>query len=154
MSAITRRLCCARMKLADIASGDAEVRGIAYDSRRVKAGDLFIAVTGLHEDGHVFAADAVARGAVAVALQRPGPMSAGTPVLYLPSTRIGLAEVAAEFYGRPARRLRVAGITGTDGKTTTTHMAEHVLQASGMQAGARRVTPRHVMAAAGRETQV
>src|SRR6202165_3560332 len=136
MSAITRRLCCARMKLADIASGDAEVRGVAYDSRRVKPGDLFVAVAGLREDGHAFAADAVARGAVAVALERPGPMPAGTPVLYLPSTRIGLAEVAAEFYGRPARRLRVAGIPGTDGKTTTTHMAEHVLQASGMQAGA------------------
>ncbi|MDQ6721845.1 MAG: UDP-N-acetylmuramoyl-L-alanyl-D-glutamate--2,6-diaminopimelate ligase, partial [Candidatus Dormibacteraeota bacterium] len=134
------------MKLADIArgvpgarldgSGDAEVTGVAYDSRRVKPGDLFVAVTGLREDGHAFAADAVASGAVAVALERPGPTPAGTPVLYLPSTRIGLAEVAAEFYGRPARRLRVAGITGTDGKTTTTHMAEHVLQASGMQAGA------------------
>ena len=134
------------MKLADIASGvpgaklegagDVEVTGIAYDSRRVKPGDLFVAVTGLHEDGHAFAADAVAKGAVAVALERPGPMPPGTPLLLLPSTRIGLAEIAAEFYGRPSRRLKVAGITGTDGKTTTTHMAEHVLQASGIQAGA------------------
>jgi UDP-N-acetylmuramoyl-L-alanyl-D-glutamate--2,6-diaminopimelate ligase len=135
-----------RMKLADIAGGvpgasldgggDVEVTGIAYDSRRVKPGDLFVAVTGLHEDGHAFVADAVAKGAVAVAVERPGPIPPGTPVLHLPSTRIGLAEVAAEFYGRPSRRLKLAGITGTDGKTTTTHMAEHVLQASGIAAGA------------------
>ena len=134
------------MKLADLArgvagarldgDGDVEVSGIAFDSRRVKPGDLFIAVSGLHEDGHAFAADAVAKGAVAVALERAGPMPPGTPVLLLPSTRIGLAEVAAEFYGRPSRQLKLAGITGTDGKTTTTHMAEHVLQASGIAAGA------------------
>jgi len=134
------------MKLADIVrgvpgakldgDGDVEVTGIAYDSRRVKPGDLFVAVSGIHEDGHAFAADSVAKGAVAVALERPGPMTSGTPVLLLPSTRIGLAEIAAEFYGRPSRRLKVAGITGTDGKTTTTHMSEHVLQASGIQAGA------------------
>jgi UDP-N-acetylmuramoyl-L-alanyl-D-glutamate--2,6-diaminopimelate ligase len=134
------------MKLADIArgvqgvrlegSGEVEVTGIAFDSRRVEPGDLFVAVSGLHQDGHGFAADAVARGAVAVALERQGPIPEGTPVLLLPSTRIGLAEIAAEFYGRPSRRLKLAGITGTDGKTTTTHMAEHVLQASGIQAGA------------------
>lgn len=134
------------MKLADIARGvpdarlegnaDVDVTGIAYDSRRVKPGDLFVAVSGLREDGHTFAADAVKRGAAAVALERPGPMPAGTPVLLVPSTRIGLAEIAAEFFGRPSRRLKVAGITGTDGKTTTTHMAEHVLQASGIRAGA------------------
>src|SRR6476661_2177321 len=109
-----------RMKLADLArgvpganlegDGDVEVSGIAYDSRRVKPGDIFIAVSGLHEDGHAFAADAVAKGAVAVALERPGPMPQGTPVLFLPSTRIGLAEVAAELYGRPSRRLKLAGI--------------------------------------------
>src|SRR5260370_26414399 len=54
----------------------------------------------------------------------------------LPSTRTGLADIAAEFYGRPSRLLYVAGITGTDGKTTVTHMAEHVLMASGGVAGA------------------
>ena len=134
------------MKLADIARGvpgarlegsaDVDVTGIAYDSRRVKPGDIFVAVSGLRVDGHAFAADAVTKGAVAVALERPGPLPKGTPVLLVPSTRIGLAEIAAEFYGRPSRRLKVAGITGTDGKTTTTHMAEHVLQASGIAAGA------------------
>ncbi len=134
------------MKLADLArgvpgaslegSGDVEVTGIAHDSRRVRPGDLFVAVAGLHEDGHLFAADAVARGAVAVALERPAPLPAGTPLLHVASSRIALAEAAAEFYGRPSRRLKLAGVTGTDGKTTTTHMAEHVLQASGIVAGA------------------
>ena len=117
------------------ADGEAEITGIAYDSRRVKPGDLFVAVEGLNSDGHAFAADALARGAAAVAIDRDVALPPGTPLLRMPSTRIGLAELAAEFYGRPSRRLKVAGITGTDGKTTTTHMAEHVLQASGLVAG-------------------
>jgi len=112
------------------------VTGIAYDSRRVAPGDLFVAVAGLHVDGHVYVADALQKGAVAVAVERDVKVPAGSSVVRLPSTRIGLAEIAAEFYGRPSRRLRLAGVTGTDGKTTVTHMAEHVLQASGMVAGA------------------
>jgi UDP-N-acetylmuramoyl-L-alanyl-D-glutamate--2,6-diaminopimelate ligase len=117
-------------------SGDVDITGIAYDSRRVKPGDLFVAVEGLQADGHVFVSDALARGAVAVAVERDVKVPAGTPLVRMPSTRSGLAEVAAEFYGRPSRRLKVAGVTGTDGKTTTTHMAEHVLQTSGVMAGA------------------
>src|SRR6202158_3031175 len=134
------------MKLADIArgvpgaslegNGEVEVTGIAHDPRRVKPGDLFFAVTGLREDGHLFIADALKAGAAAVALEHSVPMASDTPILHVASTRIGLAEAAAEFYGRPSRRLKLAGVTGTDGKTTTTHMAEHVLQASGIVAGA------------------
>jgi UDP-N-acetylmuramoyl-L-alanyl-D-glutamate--2,6-diaminopimelate ligase len=116
--------------------GEVEVGGIAYDSRRVKPGDLFVAVLGLNVDGHHFVRDALAAGAVAVAVERPVELPPGSRVVRLHSTRTGLAELAAEFHGRPARSLRVAGITGTDGKTTTTHMTEHVLQASGMMAGA------------------
>jgi UDP-N-acetylmuramoyl-L-alanyl-D-glutamate--2,6-diaminopimelate ligase len=117
-------------------NGEVDISGIAYDSRRVKPGDLFVAVEGLTSDGHAFVSDALARGAAAVAVDRDVTLPPGTPLLRMPSTRIGLAEVAAEFYGRPSRKLKVAGITGTDGKTTTTHMAEHVLQASGLVAGA------------------
>ncbi|MGH7764275.1 MAG: UDP-N-acetylmuramoyl-L-alanyl-D-glutamate--2,6-diaminopimelate ligase [Candidatus Dormibacteraceae bacterium] len=134
------------MKLSDIArgvpgarlegDGDIEIAGIAYDSRRVRPGDLFVAVEGLHADGHVFVADALANGAVALAMHRSVPVPSGTSILHVPSTRSGLAEIAAEFFGRPSSRLKVAGVTGTDGKTTTTHMAEHVLQASGIVAGA------------------
>ncbi len=133
------------MRLGDLAAGagaalegsaEVEITGIAYDSRRVNPGDLFVAVQGLQVDGHVYLPDAIKRGAAAVAVERPVKLPAGVPVLRLPSTRAGLAELAAEFYGRPSRRLRLAGVTGTDGKTTVTHMAEHVLQASGLIAGA------------------
>ena len=134
------------MKLADLTAalagarlegnGDVDVSGVAYDSRLVKRGDLFVAVAGMRSDGHAYAADAVAAGAVAVAAERPVVVPAGTPVLTIPSTRTGLAEIAAEFYGRPSRHLYVAGVTGTDGKTTVTHMAEHVLMAGGIVAGA------------------
>jgi UDP-N-acetylmuramoyl-L-alanyl-D-glutamate--2,6-diaminopimelate ligase len=117
-------------------NGDVEITGIAYDSRRVKPADLFVAVEGLNVDGHAYVSDALAKGAAAVAVERDVRLPPGTPLIRMASTRIGLAEVAAEFHGRPSRRLRVAGITGTDGKTTTTHMAEHVLQASGVVAGA------------------
>ncbi|HEV3406229.1 MAG TPA: UDP-N-acetylmuramoyl-L-alanyl-D-glutamate--2,6-diaminopimelate ligase [Candidatus Dormibacteraeota bacterium] len=133
------------MRLEELARGagavlegnpDVEVSGIAYDSRRVNPGDLFVAVQGIHVDGHHYLTEAIAKGAVAVAIERPVRVPEGVPVLRTPSTRIGLAELSAELYGRPSRRLRLAGITGTDGKTTVTHMAEHVLQASGIVAGA------------------
>ncbi len=116
--------------------GAVEISGVQPDSRRVKPGDLFVAVPGIRADGHAFIADAVAAGAAAVAVQSDAVVPNGVAALRVPSTRAALGELAAEFYGRPARRLRVAGITGTDGKTTTTHMAEHVLQASGIVAGA------------------
>ncbi len=117
-------------------NGEVEITGIAYDSREVKPGDLFVAVQGINSDGHSYLAGAVAAGAAAVAVDRPVDVRPGTPVLRLSSTRTGLAEVAAEFYGRPSRHLYVAGITGTDGKTTVTHMTEHVLMAAGIVAGA------------------
>ncbi|TME91456.1 MAG: UDP-N-acetylmuramoyl-L-alanyl-D-glutamate--2,6-diaminopimelate ligase [Chloroflexi bacterium] len=133
------------MKLAELArvpgatldgDGEIEITGIEYDSRRVKPGDLFVAVTGIRADGHVFIQDALVAGAAAVAVQGDAPAPAGVSVVRLQSSRTGLAELASEFNGRPSRRLRLAGVTGTDGKTTTTHMAEHVLQASGLVAGA------------------
>jgi len=133
------------MRLSDLArganavlegNGDVEVTGIAYDSRRAGHGDLFVAVQGLHVDGHVYVAEAIANGAAAVAIERYVKVPEGVPVLHVPSTRTGLAELSAELYGRPSRHLKLAGVTGTDGKTTVTHMAEHVLQASGIVAGA------------------
>jgi len=93
-------------------------------------------VQGIHVDGHHYVGDAVAKGAAALAIDRGVALPAGIPVLRMATTRIGLAELSAEFYGRPSRRLKLAGVTGTDGKTTVTHMAEHVLQASGIVAGA------------------
>jgi len=133
------------MRLDDLARGagavlegnpEVEITGIVYDSRRVSPGDLFVAVQGLHVDGHVYVSDALAKGAAAIVVERSARVPEGVSILRMPSTRIGLAELAAEFYGRPSRRLNLAGVTGTDGKTTVTHMAEHVLGASGVVAGA------------------
>ena len=134
----------ASMRLAELAAGvpgarvesgaETEVRRVIQDSRRAGPGDLFVAVPGLTVDGHSFAADAAARGA-AVALQRRVGLPAGSAVLMVPATRPALAELAATLLGRPARRLRVAGVTGTDGKTTTTHMAAHLFETAGVRTG-------------------
>ncbi|TMC83492.1 MAG: hypothetical protein E6J08_02660 [Chloroflexi bacterium] len=96
------------MRLDELARGagavlegdpEVEITGIAYDSRRVSPGDLFVAVHGLHVDGHHYVGDAVAKGAAAIALERRVEVPKGVAVLRMPSTRIGLAELSAEFYG-------------------------------------------------------
>ncbi|HEY8681439.1 MAG TPA: UDP-N-acetylmuramoyl-L-alanyl-D-glutamate--2,6-diaminopimelate ligase [Candidatus Dormibacteraeota bacterium] len=144
------------MRLAELAEGvpgariesgaETEIVQVLQDSRRAGPGDLFVAVSGLTVDGHSFAADAAARGA-AVALQRRVTLPAGAAVVIVPSTRTALAELAAVLLGRPARQLRVAGVTGTDGKTTTTHMASHVLETAGIRTGSMSTIAFHVGAA-------
>jgi UDP-N-acetylmuramoyl-L-alanyl-D-glutamate--2,6-diaminopimelate ligase len=132
------------MRLADLAKdvagvvvgagGDADVRRVVNDSREAGPGDLFVAVRGRRADGHDFAGAAAARGA-AVALEHELALPPGTPWLRLAEPRAGLAELAAAVLGRPARRLLVIGVTGTEGKTTTTHMTAHVLERSGLRTG-------------------
>jgi UDP-N-acetylmuramoyl-L-alanyl-D-glutamate--2,6-diaminopimelate ligase len=146
----------APMRLAELAEGvpgariesgaETEIVQVLQDSRRAGPGDLFVAVSGLTVDGHSFAADAAARGA-AVALQRRVTLPAGAAVVIVPSTRTALAELAAVLLGRPARQLRVVGVTGTDGKTTTTHMASHVLETAGIRTGSMSTIAFHVGAA-------
>jgi len=110
------------------------ITGVAIDSRAVKAGDLFVALRGGSADGHRFAADAVARGAVAVAGDRPLP-AIGVPYIRFRDSREALSWVAAGFYGWPGRRLTVVGVTGTDGKTTTTNLIHQILLTAGFKAG-------------------
>ena len=117
-----------------VAGADFDVRRVIQDSRLACEGDLFVAVPGLHADGHDFAAAAAARGA-GVALERPLRLPAGTPQLKLAATRWGLGELAAALNGRPARCLKVIGVTGSAGKTTTTHLTAHVLNSAGLAAG-------------------
>ena len=134
----------ASMKLAELAAGvpgavveaggEAEIARVLQDSRQAGRGDLFVAIPGLTVDGHSYAAEVAARGA-AVALQRRVTLPPGSPWLKVPSTRAALAELAATLLGRPAGKLRMAGVTGTDGKTTTTHMAAHLLAAAGRPTG-------------------
>src|SRR5450759_4715534 len=115
-------------------AGDAgtSITGIAYDSRLAKPGDLFVALPGFHTDGAAFIADAVRRGAVAVVTQRPDALApGGLPRIVVPDARRALTDRAAAFHGYPARRIKVVGVTGTDGKTTTVHLVSAVLEAMG-----------------------
>ncbi|MDI3297708.1 MAG: UDP-N-acetylmuramoyl-L-alanyl-D-glutamate--2,6-diaminopimelate ligase [Bacillota bacterium] len=116
-------LCEVRELLGDPAT---EVTGVAYDSRRVRPGDLFVAVPGFRTNGHLYVDEAVARGAAAVLAERP--VAAGArPVALVPDTRRALPWVAAQFYGHPSKRLQVVGVTGTNGKTTTTFLIHGIL---------------------------
>lgn len=110
------------------------IAGIALDSRKVQADEVFVALTGGSSDGHRFINHAVERGAVAVVGQQPNPGLA-VPYLQVSDSRKALAHLAAAFYGRPARKLTVAGVTGTDGKTTTATLLFSMLQAAGLRAG-------------------
>jgi len=113
------------------------VSGVAYDSRRAVRGSVFVAIPGEHTDGHRHALAAVEAGAVAVLAQRAPepPLPDGTPLVLVPDTQMALAPLAAELYGHPSRRLTVAGVTGTDGKTTTTTMLHAAWRGAGIAAG-------------------
>ncbi|MFN2121441.1 MAG: UDP-N-acetylmuramoyl-L-alanyl-D-glutamate--2,6-diaminopimelate ligase [Anaerolineales bacterium] len=111
-----------------------QISGVAIDSRAVKSGDLFVALRGGSADGHDFAAGAIARGAVAVAGDRPLP-GLGVPYIRFRDSREALSWIAAGFYGRPGRQLTVIGVTGTDGKTTTTNLIHQILLSAGLKAG-------------------
>ncbi len=110
-----------------------EIASLAYDSRRVAPGALFFCVPGEHSDGHDHAAQAVRAGAVALVVERP--LGLGVPEIAVESARAAMGPVAARFYGDPARELRVLGVTGTNGKTTTAYLMRALLQASGVQCG-------------------
>jgi UDP-N-acetylmuramoyl-L-alanyl-D-glutamate--2,6-diaminopimelate ligase len=121
--------------LATAAPTDAavEIGGLAYDSRAVGPGDLFFCVSGFRSDGHDFAARAVQSGAAALVVERP--LGLGVPEVLVDSARAAMALLAARFYGYPARTLRVVGVTGTNGKTTTAYLVRALLEASGEQCG-------------------
>jgi UDP-N-acetylmuramoyl-L-alanyl-D-glutamate--2,6-diaminopimelate ligase len=107
---------------------------VEYDSRRVHAGDVFVAVRGLKADGHEHVAAAEARGAVAAVVERP-QAGVALPQVVVPSTRRALARLACEEAGHPSRELLVAGVTGTNGKTTTTYLLRAVLARRGERVG-------------------
>jgi UDP-N-acetylmuramoyl-L-alanyl-D-glutamate--2,6-diaminopimelate ligase len=114
-------------------AGELDARTLVYDSRKAGPGAVFVAIPGFHRDGHEFIADAVTRGAVAVVAEKES--RATIPVAIVPDTRTALADLAAELVDHPTRKLRVVGVTGTDGKTTTVHLISDVLEAAGERTG-------------------
>ena len=112
---------------------EVEVSGLAYSSARVSAGTLFFCVPGLKEDGHDFAPKAVRRGAVALVCERP--LGLGVPEVVVDDVRAVMGPVAVRFHGDPTAELRVVGITGTNGKTTTAFLLRDVLEAAGVRTG-------------------
>ena len=113
------------------------IRGVAHDSRAVGAGDLFVAVEGFKVDGHQYLATAIAAGAAALAVRDMARVPAGCtlPVLEVRSTRRALALLSAASLGWPGRELAMVGVTGTNGKTTTTILIEGILAHAGMNPG-------------------
>jgi len=110
-----------------------EIGDLAYDARAAGPGSLFFCVPGTRADGHDFAADAVANGAVALVVERPVDLD--VPQLVVPDVRRAMAPVADEFFGRPSEELQVAGVTGTNGKTTTAFLLYSILAAAGRRPG-------------------
>ena len=131
------------MKLKEIVGQDAiniignenvEVLGITNKTDEVCAGYVFVAITGQNVDSHTLVPDTIARGAVAVVVERPLVGVRAVQVV-VKNSRIALSKFASAFFGHPERKMKMIGVTGTNGKTTTTHMIYHILNSSGIKCG-------------------
>jgi UDP-N-acetylmuramoyl-L-alanyl-D-glutamate--2,6-diaminopimelate ligase len=117
------------------AAGDTPVSEVAYDSRRATSGAVFVALRGQKSDGVQFAAQAVARGAVAVVAEAPDPGGFTVPWVVVPDARLALAVLADRVSDHPSASLQVVGITGTNGKTTTAYLLRSIFEAAGIRCG-------------------
>lgn len=114
---------------------DREVSGITYDSRRVTPGMVFVAIPGQHADGHEFISMAIDRGATAIICERNRLIPQRATKIKVPDVREAMARAAATFYQNPSARLKVIGVTGTNGKTTVAFMIKAILEAAGIKTG-------------------
>ncbi len=114
---------------------DMTCTGVTHDSRQVRPGSVFVALRGLKMEGTAFAQQAIAAGAAAIVADRPAPAGIGVPWIDVDDARVALALLAAEFYGHPSRQMQVVGITGTNGKTTTSYLVNAIFEAAGVRCG-------------------
>jgi len=116
---------------------ESRISAVVYNSRQAVPGSLFVAIRGGKSDGNEFVSDAIARGAQAIVSAGPRPEHVSSDVIWIrvPDARKALAIIAANFYGRPADKLALAGITGTNGKTTVSFLVDSILRAAGRQCG-------------------
>jgi UDP-N-acetylmuramoyl-L-alanyl-D-glutamate--2,6-diaminopimelate ligase len=112
-----------------------EIAGLAYDSRQVRPGDLFVAIRGHHSDGHEFVERAVEKGAVAVAVETLTGREGKAATLLVPDSRKALSKLALAFYANPFENITLIGITGTSGKTTTTYLLESMVKSASGRPG-------------------
>lgn len=116
-------------------AGDGQVLGVAYDSRQVAPGFIFVAIKGFQTDGHLYVPEAVRRGAMAVVLQDKVEVPRGVLAFMARDTREILPRLAARFYHHPAQKMKVVGVTGTNGKTTTTNLIDAIFREQGLVTG-------------------
>lgn len=124
-----------------VVTHDVDVHAIQYDSRKVTKGDCFVAIKGLATDGHLYISEAVSKGASVVVLEDDMAlpdsyfMHAGVLKVVVPDSRKALAKMSATYYGNPSASMTMVGVTGTNGKTTTTHLVKSIFEASGQKVG-------------------
>lgn len=118
--------------LSSTADGEAEIGEVRYDSRAVGKGDLFVAIRGYATDGHKYIEKALEQGAAAVVCEEAPE---GAPAVVVENSRKALAEIAANRFGHPADSMVMLGVTGTNGKTTTTYLVKHMLEDAGHKVG-------------------
>lgn len=116
-------------------SDDIEVTELINDSRKVKEGSVFVCIAGAVTDGHEYIEDVASKGAAAVIVERSVNAPEGMTVIHVDDTRYALALMSAAYFGYPAKKLNVIGITGTKGKTTTTYMVKSILEGVGHKVG-------------------
>lgn len=112
-----------------------EIAAIAFDSRLVKPGAIFFALRGVNADGARFAPQAIANGAIAVVAETAAPAGVSVPWIQVPNARAAMADAAAAFYRNPSEELALVGITGTNGKTTTSYVLASIFEAAGVKCG-------------------
>jgi UDP-N-acetylmuramoyl-L-alanyl-D-glutamate--2,6-diaminopimelate ligase len=116
-------------------ASDGLVTGIAYDSRDIVPGSVFVALRGQHANGTAFAREAIGRGAVAIVSEEAAPADVHVPWAIVQDARLATAILAATFHGNPSRSMQVLGITGTNGKTTTAYLVASIFDAAGIRCG-------------------